>query len=224
MQRSLRHPAAARDAGLAVLTSPSALPSLVPPARPATDPDPRADPSGLAGLAGWDGRAGRSVRITPAGGAGPVSPAGLAVIVRAVAAAPALWGHLVRFQSGQRWYHRLDYGRPDASYEVWLLSWLPGQQTGFHDHGDAAGAFAVAEGELLERTARIGETVVAARRVRAGLVRSFGRDYLHDVQNVSARPAVSVHAYSPPLSLMRRYEMTPSGLALTGREAAGVGW
>jgi hypothetical protein len=230
MQRSLRDPVLAHDTDLSVLTSHSAaLPGLVAPVHPtaaaglAGSLGPMS-PAGLAGPADWSGRTGRGVRITPAGPADPVSPAGLAVIARAVAAAPALWRHLVRFQAGRRWYHRLDYGRADASYEVWLLSWLPGQQTGFHDHGDASGAFAVADGELLERTARVGQTAASGRRVATGLVRSFGRSYLHDVQNVAAAPAVSVHAYSPPLTLMRRYAMTASGLALTGREAAGGGW
>jgi hypothetical protein len=233
MQRPLRDPALVHDADPGVLTSQSgSLSGLVAQVHPTAaaglaaldGPLRPMSPAGLAGPADWSGRTGRGVRITPAGGAGPVSPAGLAVIARAVAAAPALWRHLVRFQAGRRFYHRLDYGRADASYEVWLLSWLPGQQTGFHDHGDASGAFAVAEGELLERTARVGQTAIAGRRVATGLVRSFGRSYLHDVQNVAAAPAISVHAYSPPLTIMRRYEMTPSGLALTGRETAGAGW
>jgi hypothetical protein len=153
--------------------------------------------------------------------AGPISPAALGAIVRSVAAEPGQWGHLVRFSTGHRWYCRLEEA---ASYEVWLLSWLPGQQTGFHDHGEACGAFAVAEGELLESTARPGETEVASRVIKAGIRRSFGPAYLHDVSNASGRPAVSVHAYSPPLALMRRYEMTASGLALAATETAEADW
>ena len=49
----------------------------------------------------------------------------------------------------------------------------------------------------------------------------FGGQHLHDVSNASAAPAVSVHAYSPPLSAMRRYEMTDSGLALDAHRAGG---
>jgi hypothetical protein len=148
-----------------------------------------------------------------------LSPARLGSMVRAIAASPGEWAHLVQFSADHRWYRRLDEAGPGASYEVWLLSWLPGQQTGFHDHGDASGAFAVAQGELLESTARLGDTAVTGRRVKAGVSRSFGPAYLHDVRNSSGRPAVSVHAYSPPLSLMRRYEMTTAGLTHTGTEA-----
>ena len=35
--------------------------------------------------------------------------------------------------------------------EIWLLSWVPGQGTALHDHGLSAGAFAVAQGTLIER-------------------------------------------------------------------------
>lgn len=153
-----------------------------------------------------------------------ISPARLASVVGAIAASPALWRPLVQFRAGRRWYCRLDQSDPSPAYELWLLSWLPGQRTGFHDHGDAAGAFAVADGELLESTARPGHRAVASRSLAAGAVRSFGPAYLHDVRNAGDRPAVSVHAYSPALSLMRRYEMTGSGLVLAGTESAGDGW
>jgi hypothetical protein len=151
-----------------------------------------------------------------------LSPAQLASVVGTIAASPALWRPLVQFRAGRRWFHRLEHS--DPAYELWLLSWLPGQQTGFHDHGDASGAFAVADGDLLESTARPGRREVASRSLAAGAVRSFGSAYLHDVRNASDRPAVSVHAYSPALSLMRRYEMTASGLVLTGTETEEDGW
>ena len=38
----------------------------------------------------------------------------------------------------------------DDDHEVWLLSWLPGQRTGFHDHGESVGAFTVARTMLFE--------------------------------------------------------------------------
>ena len=151
-----------------------------------------------------------------------LSPAALAAIAGETAASPGQWGHLVRYRAGHRWYRRLGTENPD--YELWLLSWLPGQRTGFHDHGDAAGAFAVAAGELLESTGRPGGTAVSGRDVGAGSVRSFGAAYLHDVRNVTDRPAVSVHAYSPPLALMRRYEMTDSGLVLASTDTAQADW
>jgi predicted metal-dependent enzyme (double-stranded beta helix superfamily) len=153
--------------------------------------------------------------------AATLGPARLGQLVTCLAASPGGWSTLVRFDPGRRWYHRLDLA---DDHEVWLLSWLPGQQTGFHDHGDAAGAFAVAQGELQERTAVVGRPGVRSRVVPAGRHRSFGSRHVHDVRNISARPALSIHAYSPPLSAMRRYEMTGAGLVHTAIESAERDW
>ena len=75
-------------------------------------------------------------------------------LVGVIAARPASWRDIVRFDASRRWYHRLEL---TDDHEVWLLSWLPGQSTGFHDHGGAAGAFAVAQGELRERMVPAGQ-------------------------------------------------------------------
>jgi hypothetical protein len=153
-----------------------------------------------------------------------LSPARLAQVAAAIAASPALWRPLVRFSADHRWYCRLGPSGPGPDYELWLLTWLPGQRTGFHDHGDAAGAFAVADGELVERTARPGRRETGLRALGAGAARSFGPAHLHDVRNAGTRPAVSVHAYSPALSVMRRYEMTAAGLVRAGTDSAAEGW
>src|SRR5258708_14458751 len=76
------------------------------------------------------------------------SPARLGQIAGAVAAQPDRWRDVLRFDAVRRWYVRLELA---DDYEVWLLTWLPGQSTGFHDHGNAAGAFAVARGPASER-------------------------------------------------------------------------
>jgi hypothetical protein len=164
---------------------------------------------------------GGAIEDTFRGGNGcRLRPARLGQLVREAAEAGE-WRGLVRFTAGRRWYHRLDL---TESYEIWLLSWLPGQHTGFHDHGDAAGAFAVAEGDLSERLARPGSVRVHQRDVGTGTLSSFGPLRLHDMGNDSAAPAVSVHAYSPPLTAMRKYEMTAAGLALVRTEQAELDW
>ncbi len=144
----------------------------------------------------------------------------LAAIVHAAAAAQE-WPGLVRYTPGERWYQRVQQG---DNHEVWLLSWLPGQGTGFHDHCGSAGAFTVVHGELRERAPRGGQAVPSGQVLRAGTVRSFGPRYVHEVRNTSPAPAVSIHAYSPPLAGMRRYELIPGGLMLAGVEAAGERW
>jgi hypothetical protein len=53
----------------------------------------------------------------------------------------------------------------------------------------------------------------------SGEARAFGPRYVHDVRNpVAGSVAVSVHAYSPPLSEMTRYDLTPGGLVVAGTE------
>jgi rhodanese-related sulfurtransferase len=51
-----------------------------------------------------------------------------------------------------------------------------------------------------------------------GILRSFGPDYAHDVRNVSGAPDISIHAYSPPLTEMKEYEL--DGAELIPRNGA----
>ena len=155
-------------------------------------------------------------RVGPA-----LSPARLGQIAGAVAAQPDRWSEILRFDAERRWYRRLELA---GDHEVWLLTWLPGQGTGFHDHGHAAGAFAVARGLVSERTVAGAGHRVRHRAVPAGSVRQFGTRHVHDVANLSGEPAVSVHAYSPPLTAMRRYDLTPAGLVPAATQSAEQGW
>jgi len=150
-----------------------------------------------------------------------MSAAQLGQLVRVIAGSPEAWWPIIAFTEASRWFRRLALA---DDYEIWLLTWLPGQGTGFHDHGDARGAFAVAAGELRESLASVGHSRVRRRTAGEGSVTRFGGQHLHDVSNISAAPAVSVHAYSPPLSAMRRYEMTSSGLALVRTDRAELDW
>src|SRR5690348_3751408 len=45
--------------------------------------------------------------------------------------------------------NELLYG--DACVGVWVISWQPGSDTGFHDHSGARGAVTVAEGRIREQ-------------------------------------------------------------------------
>ena len=122
------------------------------------------------------------------------------------------WLPRVRLDPSDRWYERL---HRDGDREIWLISWLPGQGTGLHDHGGSRGAFAVALGVLQERD------LGAVRDVRPGEARAFGPEYLHEVRNVSSAPAISVHAYSPPLTSMNRYELVHGRPVRLATEDAG---
>jgi predicted metal-dependent enzyme (double-stranded beta helix superfamily) len=147
-----------------------------------------------------------------------LTPQELADEVRRLTSSPAEWVARVRLDPEGRWYEQIHMG---DSYELWLISWLPGQSTGFHDHGGANGAFGVVWGQLDEYTPAGPAEMPGARPVSPGTVRSFGPRHIHDVRNAEAGTvAVSVHAYSPPLSAMTRYDLTPGGLVPIRTEGA----
>ncbi|MGA2421498.1 MAG: rhodanese-like domain-containing protein [Candidatus Acidiferrum sp.] len=142
------------------------------------------------------------------------TPEELANIVSLFASSDG-WIDKVRLRAEQRWYERLYHG-PD--YDVWVISWLPGQSTGFHDHGGSSGAFVVATGILEEH-----RPTERMRVIHPGKPRAFGPDYAHDVRNVSLAPAISIHAYSPPLSDMNEFELDGSRLVRRDRTSGEDG-
>jgi mannose-6-phosphate isomerase-like protein (cupin superfamily) len=117
--------------------------------------------------------------------------------------------------------HRWSAQHPElAAAQVWLLTWLPGQGTDLHDHGGSAGAFAVVRGTLDEEVGALPD----ATRLSAGRVRPFGAHHVHRVTNTGAEAALSVHVYSPRLTVMNTYRVDRGGLVRTGTERAGVDW
>jgi quercetin dioxygenase-like cupin family protein len=123
----------------------------------------------------------------------PATVADFAGLARSIAADRAQWAHLVQYDATSRWYHRL---RTGPGYEVWLLSWVPGQGSGLHDHGLSCGVLTVLDGELTERTGR------SSRSLAPGAQRVFAPGYVHEVVNDSLEPALSLHIYYPGLTEM----------------------
>jgi hypothetical protein len=82
--------------------------------------------------------------------------------------------------------------------------------TGFHDHDRSAGAVAVAQGAVVEDRLVLGRAPTS-RTVGAGAAFSFAASDIHRVRHGGAGPAVTIHAYSPPLWRMGAYEIRPGG-------------
>ena len=141
---------------------------------------------------------------------GSRTPHALGEVVAAVAGRPDCWRHHVRFDAAKRWSMRL---HADDDLDVWLISWTPDQSTALHDHGGSAGALTVVDGGLTELTAAPKDLHRLLRHeLVPGQVRAFGPRHIHDVVNARAAPAVSVHAYSPPLRSMTYYATGAYGL------------
>ena len=147
--------------------------------------------------------------LAPAPLTRPSTVGDFAALAGRIAADRGRWEPLVRYDALTRWYGQLETGE---GYEVWLLSWLPGQGSGSHDHGRSSGVLTVLAGELTERSLTgAGQT---ERVLDEGAQRVFSPGYLHEVVNTSLEPAVSLHVYFPGLT-----EMTPYGSAW-GRQGA----
>ncbi|MGW0885048.1 cysteine dioxygenase [Streptomyces sp. NPDC002671] len=123
----------------------------------------------------------------------PATVAEFVGLARSIAADRSQWAHLVRYDATTRWYHRL---RTGPGYEVWLLSWVPGQGSGLHDHGRSSGVLTVLEGTLTERAER------TTRALAGGAQRVFAPGYVHEVVNDTLEPAISLHVYYPGLTEM----------------------
>jgi predicted metal-dependent enzyme (double-stranded beta helix superfamily) len=132
----------------------------------------------------------------------------LETFVAGLAARPELWIEHVVHDRDQRQYAEL---MRDRHLAVWLICWMDDQDTGYHDHDLAAGAVAVVSGRVREERLTIGGA--PRRRVfSAGDRFSFSAADIHRVRHVGPDPAVTLHAYSPPLLRMGAYVVEANGV------------
>jgi hypothetical protein len=143
----------------------------------------------------------------------------LATVAVAVASRPFLFEDLVIDDVERRWWMLLHRA---ANYEISVQSWERDQSSDWHDHGGSSGVLAVTSGVLLERYRDTDGVTVASRSIATGQHRTFGPAHVHDVVYEAGRPAVSIHAYSPPLSGLTHYEQTPYGFV--AREVIPEDW
>jgi hypothetical protein len=105
-------------------------------------------------------------------------------LVQDLAGRPEEWAHLVEHRADARTYAEL---RRDEHVGVWLICWMNDHDTGYHDHDLSSGA------------------------VAAGGSFTFGPADIHRVIHAGSEPAVTLHAYSPPLWRMGSYEVLETG-------------
>jgi predicted metal-dependent enzyme (double-stranded beta helix superfamily) len=128
-------------------------------------------------------------------------------LVSSIAADRAAWGRLVNLDTEHRHYAQL---WRDDHLDVWVISWMNGHDTGFHDHDLSSGAVAVVEGELVEERLTIGGPP-RRRSYRTGTSFHFDASHVHRMHQAGDGPAISIHAYSPPLWRMGAYAIEPDG-------------
>jgi predicted metal-dependent enzyme (double-stranded beta helix superfamily) len=138
----------------------------------------------------------------------PVALPRLVELTRTVAAEVRAGRHPVRFDPDDRWSVRLS---SDPYTDVWLISWTQEQSTELHDHAGSLGALTVVSGAVTERFWTPATAGLRERKLRDGRGVGFPVGHVHDVVNTAPEPAVTVHAYSPPLTAMGYYEVDDAG-------------
>ena len=128
-------------------------------------------------------------------------------LVARIAADPQRWQGLVRHGTPERHFEQL---WRDDHVDVWVITWTNGNDTGFHDHDVSRGAVAVVEGEVTEERLVVGGP---PRRLHhaAGETFEFDASHVHRMCLDADGPAVSIHAYSPPLWRMGAYTVASDG-------------
>lgn len=118
-------------------------------------------------------------------------------------------------------YHRAPVVVGDA-YELFVMTWLPGQASVPHDHSDSICAMRVIQGEGTEGSYQVAadgyadlqyETALGCGKVLAA--RDAG---VHSVRNSSSNGEllVTVHVYSPPLRDFRQFRPRPRSAGTGG--------
>ena len=120
--------------------------------------------------------------------------------------------HFVRTDT--RRYHRGRVAwRP--SFEVLVMTWLPGQCSPPHDHGGSICAMRIMAGRALERTWHVAEDGLADpwmdETFDTGRTVAGDDASVHSVHNpaTDGPPMVTLHVYAPPLRDYRRFVARP---------------
>ena len=135
------------------------------------------------------------------------TPAEMRELVTRIAAEPDSWRHLVRHDPDRRTYEQISR---DGPLGLWVICWMNDHDTGFHDHDISSGAVCVIDGAIKHERLVIGgepSTVIYG----PGDAFCFDASEVHRMSHWGDVPAVTIHAYSPPLWRMGAYATDDDG-------------
>jgi len=139
---------------------------------------------------------------------GILAPDDLEQLARDIVDRPGLWEPLVRDNPDRRRYELI---YEDERIDAWVLSWMPGQGTGFHDHYISSVGLCCALGGVREDLMVYGGDHLEMH-LRPGDSRQGGPGYIHRVRHELAEPAVTIHVYSPRLDWVGQYRRGDGGV------------
>ena len=99
----------------------------------------------------------------------------------------SLWRSYVCHDGESRFYRQL---YRDPNLDIWLICWVDGQSTGYHDHDRSSGAVCVCDGTLYEDWFRVEEDGWVRERTNvhtAGGGFDFDAADIHGVRHPGAR-------------------------------------
>jgi mannose-6-phosphate isomerase-like protein (cupin superfamily) len=124
-----------------------------------------------------------------------------------LAASPERWRHLVHHADDVRVYEQI---WDDEDVNAWVICWSEDQDTGFHDHDQSAAAITVVSGRVREDRLTLG-AAPRSRELTRGTTFTVPPVAIHRVLHAGNGPAVTIHAYSPPLRRTGAYRIGPQG-------------
>jgi predicted metal-dependent enzyme (double-stranded beta helix superfamily) len=145
--------------------------------------------------------------LVPAGD-GPLTTEQLVRLSAEIAAHEELWRPLV-VADPDRCRYRLLY--EDDRVDSWLIMWMPGQGTGFHDHAISGVGLVGVDGAVTEKQMRLPSGSFDVE-VRNGDTREGPAGYIHSVAHLEGTPAITIHSYSPPLMEVAQYRVDENGV------------
>jgi quercetin dioxygenase-like cupin family protein len=131
----------------------------------------------------------------------------LASFATELAQSPERWRHLVRHSEDARVYEQI---WDDEEVNAWVICWSEDQDTGFHDHDESAAGIAVIAGAVREERLRF-SSPPSQRVAGPGETFTVPREAIHRVLHAGDGPAVTIHAYSPPLNRTGVYRIGEDG-------------
>jgi quercetin dioxygenase-like cupin family protein len=119
------------------------------------------------------------------------------------------WRNLVRHDPLERVFERI-VDEPEV--EGWLICWMPGHDTGFHDHDVSSGAVTVLRGQVLEERLTVGRVGTLSSVYSAGDTFDFSPSDIHRVTHAGGEPTVTLHVYSPRIERPGAYTVSDDGV------------
>jgi predicted metal-dependent enzyme (double-stranded beta helix superfamily) len=134
----------------------------------------------------------------------------LELFVQSLAADSDRWVPLVRRDGDQRAYELI---WEDEDVNAWLICWSEDHDTGFHDHDVSAAAITVIDGHVREDRLRLDGPPVSRVNGPGSLI-TLAPNAIHRVLHAGTGTAVTIHAYSPPLTRTGAYSIGADGALL----------